>query len=81
MLGVPDAINNVEPRPCVGGVCYLMPERSEVMARAMWLRLRAIDHKTEADWDALPENEKFFTRMLAEAAAEALDTFQAKKGL
>jgi hypothetical protein len=54
-------------------------EEIEVMARAIWVRMRQSTRKPE-QWDALPEDEKSRPRRLARAAAEALAAHRAKEG-
>jgi hypothetical protein len=56
-----------------------MQEEIELMARAIWVRMRRIDRKPE-QWDALPKEEKSRPRRLARAAAEALAAHRAKEG-
>jgi hypothetical protein len=56
-----------------------MREEIEVMARAIWVRMRRIDRQPE-HWDALPKEEKGRPRRLARAVAEALAAYRAKDG-
>jgi hypothetical protein len=56
-----------------------MQEEIEVMARAIWVRMRQIDRQPE-QWGALPKEEKGRPRKLARAAAEALAAYRAKEG-